>query len=194
MSSVVHSSACHRFKQKHFSAIMKAVIGIVLRILCYSYVRPFLMKRPELTSPLVSYRRLQDGVAMFNDGISPYEGDSFHFQPVLLRLYSLGSASERTVFTISTILDCLTAALLSISAGHYAKQQKSANPEHVCIMVFKCYLWNPVTIGCTAILSVSVLHNVLISAFVYFFCSGSFSALFSALFLLSINNFTKRVH
>ncbi|VDO22153.1 unnamed protein product [Haemonchus placei] len=55
------------------------VIGITLRVLCFIYMQPFLLKRAELTSPLVSYRRLQDGIAMYRDEISPYQGDLFHF-------------------------------------------------------------------------------------------------------------------
>ncbi|KAE9416179.1 hypothetical protein Angca_007735, partial [Angiostrongylus cantonensis] len=147
-------------------------VGIVLRVLCFLYGRSFLVKRPELSSPLVSYRRLQDGVAMFKDNMSPYDGDLFHFQPLLLRVCSLIDASNGTVFALFTGLDCLTATLLSISAGYYAKNSGSIQPKYISGLVFKCYLWNPITIACTAVLSISVLHNVLIAVLVYFFCSG----------------------
>ncbi|VDM61016.1 unnamed protein product [Angiostrongylus costaricensis] len=148
------------------------VVGIVLRVLCFLYGRSFLVKRPELSSPLVSYRRLQDGVAMFKDNMSPYDGDLFHFQPLLLRVCSLIDASSGTVFALFTGLDCLTATLLSISAAYYAKNGGSIQPKYISGLVFKCYLWNPITIACTAVLSISVLHNVLIAVLVYFFCSG----------------------
>lgn len=148
------------------------IMGIVLRILCFLYAHSFLMKRPELTSPLVSYRRLLNGVAMFKDNISPYEGDLFHFQPLLLRLCSLVDISDEVVFALFTGLDCMTAKLLSISAGYYAKENGSVHPEYISVLVFKCYLWNPITIACTAVLSISILHNVLIAVLVYLFCSG----------------------
>ncbi|CAJ0596328.1 unnamed protein product [Cylicocyclus nassatus] len=146
--------------------------GIVLRILCFIYGRPFLLKRAELTSPLVSYGRLQDGVAMYKDGISPYEGDLFHFQPLLLRLFSLVSLSENSAFAIFVAVDCLTGLLLSRSAGRYARDNHSAHPDYVERLVLKCYLLNPITIGSSAILSISVLHNLISAAVVYFFSKG----------------------
>ncbi|ETN82024.1 GPI transamidase subunit PIG-U [Necator americanus] len=113
-------------------------MGIGLRVLCFLYARPFLLKRAELTSPLVSYRRLQDGIAMYRDGISPYEGDLFHFQPFVLRLFSSISLSENVMFTIFMGIDCLTALLLSISATFYGKENRSNHPEHLGQLVLKC--------------------------------------------------------
>ncbi|KAJ1365195.1 hypothetical protein KIN20_025432 [Parelaphostrongylus tenuis] len=160
-------------KEGRGSTSLLLVVGVVMRVLCFLYTRSFLEKRPELTSPLVSYRRLQDGVAMFKNDISPYEGDLFHYQPLLLRVFSLIDVSDSTLFTIFTALDCITATLLSISAGYYAKESGSDRPEYISTLVLKCYLWNPVTIACSAVLSISVLHNVLIAVLVYFFCSDS---------------------
>ncbi|KIH56523.1 GPI transamidase subunit PIG-U [Ancylostoma duodenale] len=160
------------------------MIGVAMRVLCFIYARPFLMKRAELTSPLVSYRRLKDGVAMYKDGVSPYEGDLFHFQPFLLRLFSLVNVSEEVMFALFVAVECLTAMLLSISAGRYASENGSSHAEHIAQMVLKCYLLNPITAACSAVLSISVLHNFIAAAIVYFFSIG---LLFPCVALLSVS-------
>ncbi|RCN46580.1 GPI transamidase subunit PIG-U [Ancylostoma caninum] len=160
------------------------MIGMAVRVLCFIYARPFLMKRAELTSPLVSYRRLKDGVAMYKDGVSPYEGDLFHFQPFLLRLFSIANVSEEVMFALFVAVDCLTAMLLSTSAGRYATENGSSHPEHIAQMVLKCYLLNPITAACSAVLSISVLHNFIAAAIVYFFSIG---LLFPCVALLSVS-------
>ncbi|XGW24769.1 hypothetical protein V3C99_006324 [Haemonchus contortus] len=148
------------------------VIGITLRVLCYIYMQPFLLKRAELTSPQVSYRRLQDGIAMYRDEISPYQGDLFHFQPLLLRLFSFVDLSEKTTFAMYVLFDSLTALLLSVSARLYAEENGSADSQHVLRTVFKCYFLNPIPVASVAVLSLSVIHNLIIAGIVYFFCSG----------------------
>ncbi|VDO92570.1 unnamed protein product [Heligmosomoides polygyrus] len=117
--------------------VIPIAIGVVLRVLCFVYARPFLLKRPELTSPLVSYRRLKDGIAMYRDGISPYEGDLFHFQPMVLRLFSLISLDESAIFGAFMLFDCAAAVLLSISARRYAEESGSVQPGHIARTVFK---------------------------------------------------------
>ncbi|KAK6726621.1 hypothetical protein RB195_004756 [Necator americanus] len=170
-------------KTANTNTITLLLMGIGLRVLCFLYARPFLLKRAELTSPLVSYRRLQDGIAMYRDGISPYEGDLFHFQPFVLRLFSSISLSENVMFTIFMGIDCLTALLLSISATFYGKENRSNHPEHLGQLVLKCYLFNPITIACSTVLSISVLHNFIAAGIVYFFSTG---LLFPCVVLLNV--------
>ncbi|KAK6034445.1 GPI transamidase subunit PIG-U, partial [Cooperia oncophora] len=93
-------------------------------------------------------------------------------QPLVLRLFSLADLSESSVFAVYVLFDCVTAILLSISARKYAEDGESADPEHIFRTVFKCYFLNPITIACSAVLSISVLHNFITAGIVYFFCSG----------------------
>ncbi|KHJ88343.1 GPI transamidase subunit PIG-U [Oesophagostomum dentatum] len=122
---------------------------------------------------------------MFKDGISPYEGDLFHFQPFLLRLFSFVSLSEAAVFAAFVAIDCLTALLLSRSAERYSRENGSNHPEYISQLVLKCYLLNPITIACSAILSISVLHNLIAAGIVYFFSTG---LLIPCVFLLSVSS------
>ncbi|WKX88185.1 hypothetical protein Q1695_008089 [Nippostrongylus brasiliensis] len=158
--------------EKAAGLVSPIVIGVVLRALCFVYVRPFLLKRPELTSPLVSFRRLQDGIAMYRDGISPYEGDLFHFQPLVLRLLSLANPSELVVFVVFVLMDLVTSVLLSIGAHRYAIETGSIDPGRISTTVLKCYFLNPITIASSAVLSLSVVHNFITAAIVYFFSLG----------------------
>ncbi|KAK5965648.1 hypothetical protein GCK32_020362, partial [Trichostrongylus colubriformis] len=94
-------------------------------------------------------------------------------QPLLLRLFSLADLSGSTVLVMFVLFDCVTAILLSAGARMYAEENGSANPDQISRTVLKCYLLNPITIACSAVLSISVLHNLITAGIVYFFCSGN---------------------
>ncbi|KHJ79652.1 hypothetical protein OESDEN_20697, partial [Oesophagostomum dentatum] len=75
--------------------------------------------------------------------------------------------------------------LLSRSAERYSRESGSNHPEYISQLVLKCYLLNPITIACSAILSISVLHNLIAAGIVYFFSTG---LLFPCVFLLSVSS------
>ncbi|KAF4549624.1 GPI transamidase subunit PIG-U-like protein [Elsinoe fawcettii] len=115
----------------------------------------FLSGRVEIATPVTGFKRLQEGVFLYNHGVSPYDGGVFHQVPLLLSFFSLIpdlGRSKLTTIAIYTILDLLTAkALVEIASSDAAvetasfkspRRDRKWSPE----IVAACYLFNPFTI------------------------------------------------
>ncbi|VDD86497.1 unnamed protein product [Enterobius vermicularis] len=76
------------------------LLAAFLRILARLYCGEFLSKRAELVVPRNSYRRLADGISMHASGISPYDGDMFHYQPVILHLFAIFIDKPRLILAL----------------------------------------------------------------------------------------------
>ncbi|OAX84175.1 hypothetical protein ACJ72_01450 [Emergomyces africanus] len=96
--------------------------AIALRILLFSLfptLPDLLTGRVEVSTPVSSFKRLQEGVFLYTRNVSPFDGGVYHQAPVLLPLFSLlpGSASHPLLTgLVFILLDLLNAAaLISIS-------------------------------------------------------------------------------
>ena len=122
---------------------------------------------------------------MLDKGISPYDGDTFHDQPVFLHLYKyLLSFSPFQVNLFFILMDVMTAVLLAISSySHmldmFESEQKQLNklkpqdcreiminPDTMtrsCFLVGCLYLLSPYSVLACVGKSTGVLHNLLIA-------------------------------
>ncbi|KAH9810622.1 GPI transamidase subunit PIG-U [Melampsora americana] len=71
-----------------------------------------IIHRPELVTPITSWKDLQEGVYLFKNGYDPYQGDCFHQSPLLLYLFSI-ITNPFSISLIYSFLDC-TCAWLSL--------------------------------------------------------------------------------
>ncbi|EFO22315.2 hypothetical protein LOAG_06169 [Loa loa] len=171
--------------------LLICMLAVFLRILAYIYCIDFLKKRPELNVPQNSFRRLIDGVHMLRDGVSPYNGDMIHCQPVLLYLFSALIDHPKLLLIIFLLFDVVTSEILRMVAVVYMKNQGSSaeNIERIADLVSKCYMLNPIAVASCAIFSLSVVCNLITALFVLAFVKGSLlfsSILFSVLVHLSL--------
>ncbi|XP_072944051.1 phosphatidylinositol glycan anchor biosynthesis class U protein [Epargyreus clarus] len=149
--------------------------------------------RVEIATPLNSWKRLIEGVYLYENGINPYEGDSFHESPILLVFFHY--LLKRTPYLLPllfTILDLLTAFLLYRTSKCFIKmfkesqemtkkdvaeeskdmllsdEQFNAVPEYV----LSVYLFNPYSVLNCAGMTTTVVQNLLVATSLWGACSG----------------------
>lgn len=108
-------------------------------------------------------------------GLSPYDGDMLHLQPVLLDLFGPVIDTPHFLFCIFVVLDILTAELLRLAAIAYIEETRSVDEhqkEDIVNFVAKCYLFNPIAIASCAVLSLSVFYNLLTALFILSYVKG----------------------
>lgn len=70
--------------------------------------------RVEVSTPVTSFKRLQEGLFLYNHNVSPYDGGVYHQSPLFLPLFSLLPSS--TTLPIFTYLLYIAVDLLSANA------------------------------------------------------------------------------
>ncbi|KAI1919073.1 hypothetical protein LOZ53_001738 [Ophidiomyces ophidiicola] len=128
----------------------------LLLILVFPGLPNLLTRRVEVSTPVSSFKRLQEGLFLYNRDVSPYDGGVFHQAPILLPILSLLSeAYEHQLITglVYIFFDLLNAnALSSISnSGEavvsrlYTSPRKNIRWDGTAIAA--SYLFNPFTIA-----------------------------------------------
>ena len=75
----------------------------------------WLSERPELVTPLTSWKRVTEGLALKRAGMTPYDGDVYHETPLMLRVidFADGILGENNMWVLVLIVDLMTALILS---------------------------------------------------------------------------------
>ncbi|KAI0000470.1 GPI transamidase subunit PIG-U [Russula vinacea] len=127
-------------------------------VLVLSPLGPYLQDDNQLSSPLTSYSRLQEGIYLFRHGIDPYSGGSFRHSPLALSLFSTVIPTSWIHPTLLwTFCDAIGAwALVNIWRSR-SNVQKSERDMRIAAF----YLINPyIFLPCLA-LSTSTLETTL---------------------------------
>ncbi|KAL3418079.1 GPI transamidase subunit PIG-U [Phlyctema vagabunda] len=112
--------------------------------------------RVEISTPVTSFKRLQEGLFLYNHNVSPYDGGVYHQAPLLLPLFSLlPSSSSHPVFTyiLYILVDLLSAdALMKIAdSGEAGCSKLFTSPRKdrrwSSFAVAAAFLFNPFTIA-----------------------------------------------
>ncbi|KAH9892108.1 PIG-U-domain-containing protein [Xylariomycetidae sp. FL2044] len=112
--------------------------------------------RVEISTPVTSFKRLQEGLFLYNHNVSPYDGGIYHQAPLLLPLLSLlPDPSTYPIFTylLYIIVDLLSAnALYDIAESREAAQSTlftSTRKERRWsgYVIASLFLFNPFTIA-----------------------------------------------
>ncbi|BCR83992.1 GPI-anchor transamidase subunit GAB1 [Aspergillus chevalieri] len=140
----------------------KAVVfgaALVLRLLLwvlFPSLPDLLTGRVEVSTPVNSFKRLQEGLFMYTRNVSPYDGGVFHQAPLLLPIFALlPNAKEYPLPTaiFYSLVDLANAnALVTISDSGQALSGRlhSALRKHVRydgVAVAAWFLFNPFTIA-----------------------------------------------
>ncbi|CAI7626752.1 unnamed protein product [Penicillium pancosmium] len=149
---------------------MVGVFGVafVLRLLLiclFPSLPDLLTGRVEVSTPVNSFKRLQEGLYLYTRNVSPYDGGVFHQAPLLLPLFSLlpdihSNPIPTAIFYF--LVDLVNAyALVQISESGQSIQSRlhSAVRKHIQwdgVSVAAWFLFNPFTIATCLARSTSV--------------------------------------
>lgn len=151
-----------------------------------------LANRVEITTPLNSWKRLLEGIYLYDHNIDPYEGDAFHESPVILAIfYYLLKKVPYLLPLLFTLLDLVTAHLLyklAKSTMHRMKNTEQMNKDitedskplmlndkqlnEAADYVLSVYLFNPYTVLNCVGMTTTVIQNVLLATSLWSATSG----------------------
>ncbi|MCJ1258708.1 hypothetical protein MMC24_006541 [Lignoscripta atroalba] len=111
--------------------------------------------RVEISTPVTSFKRLQEGLFLYTHNVSPYDGGVFYQAPLLLPLFALIPRSAFTLITyiLYILLDLLCAdSLIQIAgSGESESSRLFTSPRKGIrwdsLSVGAAYLFNPLTIA-----------------------------------------------
>lgn len=136
-----------------------------------------LSERVEVSTPISSYKRLQEGLFLFERGVSPYDGGVYHQAPLLLPIFELLPA-----VVIFVGLDLLNAYNLTLIAErlklHTPRFRKLSATQ---ISAF--YLFNPFTIlSCLGASTTSIANAAIFQAVAGAATGNAFGTMFALAF------------
>ncbi|KAE9554627.1 hypothetical protein FO519_002187 [Halicephalobus sp. NKZ332] len=150
------------------------ILAIGLRIVAHVFLFDYLIKSPEFTTPWNSVERLKEAVHIVNEyGISAYKGDTFHLMPVILRVLGPFTSFPLLYHGIFIGLDILSGVLFKKLSRTYLRKKEiekritEPDVENYSNLVFWMYLFNPMSIGTSAVGSISTLSNFGVIFFMY---------------------------
>ncbi|PKS08294.1 hypothetical protein jhhlp_005238 [Lomentospora prolificans] len=143
----------------------------LLLFVAFPSLADLLTARVEVSTPVTSFKRLQEGLYLYNHNVSPYNGGVFHQAPLLLPVFSL-LPDNRTLpivtFLLYIALDILTADALSeiADSGEAGSSRLFTSPRREKkwngVLIAAAYLFNPFTIATCLGRSTSVFTSFLI--------------------------------
>lgn len=138
----------------------------LLVFLAFPGIPEFLTTRVEISTPISSFKRLQEGLFLYQHGLSPYDGGVYHQAPLLLVIFEI--LPSTLVFIGLDILNA--AALHSI-----ADDLRLPTPRFRRLngsLIAAAYLFNPFTILSCLGRSTSIFTNTAIIQAVLYAQSG----------------------
>lgn len=139
----------------------------LLVFVAFPNIPDFLTTRVEISTPVSSFKRLQEGLFLYQHGLSPYDGGVFHQAPLLLVVFEI--LPPTLVFVALDILNA--ASLHSIADSLRIKTSRLKKLDGSLIAA--AYLFNPFTILSCLGRSTSIFTNAAIIQAVLNAQSGS---------------------
>ncbi|EPS38775.1 hypothetical protein H072_7472 [Dactylellina haptotyla CBS 200.50] len=131
-------------------------VGLLLRLVLFTAfpsLPTILAQRVEISTPVTSYKRLQEGLFLYTHGVSPYDGGVFHQAPLLLSLFSILPDSTILTNVFYVLADLLSAVSLvqiassgvsGVTPHHVSPRKDNRWPPWAIAAVF---LFNPFSIA-----------------------------------------------
>lgn len=151
--------------------------------------------RVEISTPVTSFKRLQEGLFLYNHNVSPYDGGVYHQAPLFLPLFSLlPSCATLPIFTylLYIAVDLLSAnALVKIAdSGEAGSSALFTSPRREKrwsgFIVAAVFLFNPFTIATCIGRSTSVFTT---AAILHAIAKAVSGAPFSAMVAISFASY-----
>ncbi|THC99745.1 hypothetical protein EYZ11_000795 [Aspergillus tanneri] len=149
------------------AALFAAALSLrLLLLVLFPSLPDLLTGRVEVSTPVNSFKRLQEGIFLYTRNVSPYDGGVYHQAPLLLPIFSLlPNARDFPLPTalIFSVIDLVNAnALITISESDQAVSGRlyTALRKHIRwsgVEIAAWFLFNPFTIATCLGRSTSVL-------------------------------------
>lgn len=166
------------------STLIIYLVAAAIRIgifLAFPNVVTVLSDSVEISTPISSYKRLQEGLFLYERGVSPYDGGVFHQAPLMLVIFQV--LPPIAVFTCLDLLNAHNLTSVAKSLRLPSLRFRALNETQIAAI----YLFNPFTIvsslGCstTLVTNAAILQAVASAASGHAF--GAMFALASATYL-----------
>ncbi|KAI9685114.1 MAG: hypothetical protein M1820_010836 [Bogoriella megaspora] len=128
--------------------------------------------RVEISTPVTSFKRLQEGLFLYTHNVSPYDGGIFHQAPLLLPLFSL--LPDVRQFPIATGLLYIVVDLLCANAVMELAETGQAQISRYFTSPRKNAAWDQISIGA----------SFLFNPFTILTCLARPTSVFSNLFII----------
>uniref|UniRef100_A0A224XGS1 Putative major facilitator superfamily permease n=1 Tax=Panstrongylus lignarius TaxID=156445 RepID=A0A224XGS1_9HEMI len=110
--------------------IQLGVASVIRLALMISSHRQTIANRVEVSTLLNSWKRVTEGVSLYQHGISPYAGDVFHETPIALWTFNVIISYFPSLIGIIFILcDMMTGVILYMTARLYMKEMETKQNE-----------------------------------------------------------------
>ena len=119
------------------------VVAAALRLSIYALfpnITTILSDQVEISTPISSFKRLQEGLFLFERGVSPYDGGVFHQASLLLVIFEL--IPSAVVFTVLDMLNAYNLATIADRLKLPSPRFKKLDQTQIAV----AYLFNPFTI------------------------------------------------
>ncbi|KAK8706579.1 hypothetical protein V6N13_050140 [Hibiscus sabdariffa] len=168
------------------------IASIIFRLILIYFPKNLnLSSRPEVSTPLTSFRRLAEGYWLKQSSMSPYAGSMFHGSPLLLSLLGPltvkrieGQPNHLLYSLVSVIADLVSAMLIratgqnlqfaylrTLGSLDLVKQIEGSELRSSGDVAALIYLCNPFTIVACVGLSTSPIENMAVILCLYGACS-----------------------
>ncbi|KAI9706567.1 MAG: hypothetical protein M1836_003574 [Candelina mexicana] len=145
-----------------------AIAARLLLFVAFPSLPDLLTGRVEISTPVTSFKRLQEGLYLYTHGVSPYDGGVFHQAPLFLPLFALlPNPSNHPLVTafLYIAVDLLSAEALmqiaqtgeSVSSRLFTSPRKDLRWAEIDIGA--AFLFNPFTIASCVARPTSVFTN-----------------------------------
>ncbi|KAK2184084.1 hypothetical protein NP493_283g03002 [Ridgeia piscesae] len=168
--------------------------GIILRLWLHaSTLGEWLSDKNEVSTPLTSWKRVTEGLALYKAGVSPYSGDIFHEMPLMLRfLHYINSLWGPAIYIVFVFTDFVTAIVLERIAKHCGRHLlveqkknvktfstdaqkilvKSSDLRYTRLQVVAIYLFNPYSVITCLAKSTAIFNNLAIALTILYTLKG----------------------
>ncbi|XWS63073.1 hypothetical protein CRYUN_Cryun06bG0065300 [Craigia yunnanensis] len=168
------------------------IASIIFRLILIYFPKNLnLSSRPEVSTPLTSFRRLAEGYWLKQSSMSPYAGSMYHGSPLLLSLLGPltvkrieGQPNHLLYSLVSVIADIVSAMLIRVTGQNLrlsylhslesldlVKQIEVSEVVSSGDVAALIYLWNAFTIVACVGLSTSPIENMAVILCLYGACS-----------------------
>ncbi|XP_074964650.1 GPI-anchor transamidase component PIGU isoform X2 [Phalacrocorax aristotelis] len=160
--------------------VLVVLVAVTVRAVLYrSTLAAFISERVEVASPLNAWKRVVEGLALLDLGVSPYSGAIFHETPLIIYLFHFVIEYAELVFMFKK-------QKLLIELDKYAPDvaeliRTPMEMHYIPLKVALFYLLNPYTVMSCVAKSTCAINNTVIAFFILATIKGS--AFLSAVFL-----------
>uniref|UniRef100_A0A665U7C4 Phosphatidylinositol glycan anchor biosynthesis class U protein-like n=1 Tax=Echeneis naucrates TaxID=173247 RepID=A0A665U7C4_ECHNA len=163
------------------------LVAVTVRAALFrSSLSELISERVEVVSPLTAWKRVIEGLALLDLGVSPYSGDVFHETPLTIYLFHFLVDYAEVTFMVSVKKNVFRKQKFALEADRYPLDclELIRSPKemyYIPLKVAMFYLLNPFTILSCVAKSTCGLNNAIIALFILSTIKGN--VLLSAIFL-----------